>query len=392
MTVDIINQLINQYSGGIANIQVGSIALGRELFNAVVLISVGMLGINHLLKRNVDMVDAHLDLIKCLVYLNFFYVFIVNFSGIYSFVYTCIQQIGNYLGAKAAGTAVDITPTNIFHIGIGLSLKILGSNITLNLFRNILYPLVSILTAACILFCFASIGLELILVQIGSQIILAGGIFLLAFSGLEWTRDYAERYVHTFFHIGIKMIFIYILVGLGVGLTQGWSQVVTNAPWNQVLDYDIAVGLSAFVYYKLCTKIPDQAVSWLTGRLPIGFDSTSSVSGAVKGIAKIPAMATGMSAGIEGMTRAVSAAGQLAKTTLQSQGKKEDLLNTGWEAIKTLGEANKEVKQEAWDRKVDDTKAGKIGKNILSKMPKSSEGANEDVKNDPNDDKIDFSI
>ena len=51
----------------------------------------------------------------------------------------------------------------------------------------------------------------------------------MAFSGLQWTRDYAERYVHTFFHIGIKMIFIYILVGIGVGLAQNWSQVVINA-------------------------------------------------------------------------------------------------------------------------------------------------------------------
>ena len=51
----------------------------------------------------------------------------------------------------------------------------------------------------------------------------------MAFSGLQWTRDYAERYVHTFFHIGIKMIFIYILVGLGAGLTKTWSQVLNNA-------------------------------------------------------------------------------------------------------------------------------------------------------------------
>ena len=98
------------------------------------------------------------------------------------------------------------------------------------------------------MYCFAVIGLELILVQIGSQIILAGGIFLLAFSGLQWTRDYAERYVHTFFHIGIKMIFIYILVG-----TRGWigPKLVTSTGLSLLRHRSLILisryGLSAFV-------------------------------------------------------------------------------------------------------------------------------------------------
>jgi len=392
MTVDIINQLISQYTGSITNLQTGSITLGKELFNAVALISIGILGLNHLLRKNVDMVDADIELIRWLVYLDFFYAFIANFSNVYSFIFSSIQQIGSYLGTQAAGKAVDISPSNIFHIGINLALKILGSNITLNLFRNILYPLTSVLTAALILFCFASIGLELILVQIGSQIILAGGIFLLAFSGFQWTRDYAERYVHTFFHIGIKMIFIYILVGLGVGLAQTWSQVVINAPWQKVLDYDIAVCLSTYIYYKLCLKLPDQAVSWLTGRFPLSFETAPSVNAAVKGAFKVAAGAVGGAAGIAGMSKAVGVASQVVKTTLASQGKKENLLNTGWETIKTLGAANKAVKQEEWDRKVADTKGGKIAKNILDSIPKPKKNTKKSAKTDIKDGPEDFSI
>jgi len=381
MTTDIINQLINQYTGCITNIQIGSITLGKELFNAIAVISVALLGLNHLLRKNADMVEANIELIKWLVYLDFFYAFITNFPGIYSSVYSAIQQIGNYLGTQAAGKTVDINPANIFHIGVTLSLKILGSNITLNLFRNLLYPLVSVLTAAIILFCFASIGLELILVQVGSQIILAGGIFLLAFSGFQWTRDYAEKYVHTFFHVGIKMIFIYILVGVGVDLAQGWSQVVINAPWNKVIDCDIAVGLSTFIYYKLCTKIPDQAVSWLTGRLSMGFEAAASVSGAVslpkktyeivkhiqEGYIKVKDSAAKIDADRQGDAKAKSVAVQVARMNLEAQGNKmpttQEIQN---EAIKTLGAARKAE----WDKKVDDTDGGKLAKNILDAIPK----------------------
>ena len=76
----IFNQLINQYTGSISNIQSGSIALGKELFNAIALLSVGLLGINHLLRKNVDMVEANIELIRWLIYLNVFYVFITNYD------------------------------------------------------------------------------------------------------------------------------------------------------------------------------------------------------------------------------------------------------------------------------------------------------------------------
>ena len=96
------------------------------------------------------------------------------------------------------------------------------------------------------------IAIELLLLQIGSQIILAGGIFLLAFSGLEWTRDYAERYVHTFFHIGVKMLFIYILVGIGAGLTKNWAQILDNIP-NRADHFNMILRLSwpplFFIYF-----------------------------------------------------------------------------------------------------------------------------------------------
>ena len=51
MTVDIINQLINQYTGSITNIQTGSIALGKELFNAIALISIGCIGPQSFIKK-----------------------------------------------------------------------------------------------------------------------------------------------------------------------------------------------------------------------------------------------------------------------------------------------------------------------------------------------------
>ena len=382
-TVDIFNQLINQYTGSINNIQSGSITLGLEIFNSIALISVALLGLNHLLRRNVDMVEANIELIKWLMYLIFFYGFITNYPNIYPIIFNSIQQIGTYLGGKASGTVINITPENIINIGFHITKKIFSLNLKFGLIRDFFMVVISILAGVVVMYCFAVITLELILVQIGSQVILAGGIFLLAFSSLQWTRDYAERYVHTFFHIGIKMVFIYILVGLGVGLANNWAQILDQAPQSQIIDDYIAVTLSTFIFYKLCIKIPDQAVSFLTGRLSMGFDSAASVNAAMaipsktievakkiaEGYKHVKDFSTGLATNMQGNAKAYDAAKQNVKDNFQAQGKTvgdQEIINA---TIKTLGEAKSQVNQEAWDKKVGDTLGGKILKNISDKTP-----------------------
>ena len=103
MNDDILNQVINQYTGSISNIQTGSAGIGLGLFNTIAAISIALLALNHLLRKNVDMVDANMELIKWLIYLNFFYYFIVNYNSIYGLYFDTVDQIGNLLGAQASG-------------------------------------------------------------------------------------------------------------------------------------------------------------------------------------------------------------------------------------------------------------------------------------------------
>jgi len=371
MNESILNEVINQYDGSISNVQVASAGIGLGLFNTIAAIAIAVLALSHLLRKGVDMVDSNLELIKLLIYLNVFYYLIVNYNSISGMFFSAIDEIGNKLGAKAVGvpTVTDIKAQDIFHVGFLIAKNIWDTSVTFNLLKDFQMVMISVPIGMFVMYCFAVIGLELILVQIGSKIILAGGIFLLAFSGLTWTRDYAERYVHTFFHIGIKMIFIYILIGLGLGLSKTWIQSVPGtANIEAIIEYEIQLALSAYIYYKLCLKLPDQAVSWLTGRMSMGFDTASDVKGAIKTVAAAPAAVAGAVAGIEGMSKAVSTATQVAKSTLGAQGKSANALNTGWETIKTLGAAQKVE----WDKKVAETKGGKLEKNILDAIPKIS--------------------
>lgn len=389
-TIDILNKLLNQYSGSIASLQSGSIYIAKEFFYFCGTISIAVFGFNLLLRRGQDLADTHLELIKHLIYLIFLYAFIDNFQTIFKNAYLWINDIGSYLGIQAAqpslnSNVVAITPVNIFAIGITIAKKMLTLTFDWNIFRVFVVAFFSVLCAGAVLFCFAVIGLELILVQIGSQIILAGGIFLLGFAGLTWAREYAERYVHTFFHVGIKMIFINVLIGIGMNLSQNWVTTLNQSTKDQVISTYMAVVLAAYVYYKLCIKVPDQAVSWLTGRLSMGFDTAADVKEAVNTTRKVAvgAVTGGVSlmAGVQGMSKAVSLATGVAKSKIAADGKKETPFNTGWETIKTLGEASKVE----WEKKVDETKGGKLAKNILATIPKPKKITTRKTKKDPDE-------
>ena len=336
-STDILNQVFGIYNSSIINLESGSIKISKEIFSVVAIISIAVFGFNLLLRKSQDLSDTHIELVKQLIYLIFLYAFINNFGTILPTVYSWINGIGNYLGGQASlgsinSSVMSISPVDIFNIGINVAKKMLVIPVNWNIFNDLLVALFAVASAATVLFCFAVIGLELILVQIGGQIILAGGIFLLGFAGLSWTRDYAERFVHTFFHVGIKMIFIYVIVGLGMSLSQNWVTILNQANKDQIINTYMALAVASYVYFKLCTKLPDQAVSWLTGRMSMGFDTVSDVKGAVnsvthgavnsvKEVVKIPGVIQGAIANAQGNSRAYDAAKQKVSADLQSQGK-----------------------------------------------------------------------
>lgn len=383
--VSIFNQLLGQYNGSISAIQSGSIDIAKELFNAIALLSVAVLGINRLLSKNVDMVESNIELIRLLIYLNVFYLFISQYDQFLPFIFNSFKAAGIYMGSKASGYALSTNPGSIINIGVSIASKILNVAKNQTSLVNFGLSLISVAAAGVVLYCFGTIAIELILIDIGSRIILAASIFLLAFAGSAWTREYAEHYVHMFFHIGVKMLFIYILVGIGAGLTRTWSQTLDNVPIGQIVEYYVAVIMASFVYYKMCQKIPDQAAVYLTGRLSMNFDTASTmrsavtktreeIVGTIKNVKAVAGSYQGMKAGAQGMGKAISAASQVAKSTLEGEGKKTNLENVGIEAIKTLGAAAKVE----WDKKVDETKGGKLAKNILDTIPKKDSKASSD--------------
>lgn len=385
--VTIFNQLMGQYNGGITLIEQGSIDIAKELFNVLATISVAVLGINRLLNRNVDAVETNIELIKLLIYFNVFYLFISQYDQLLPLIVTSFKAAGIYMGSKVSQYAVVSNPGDVINTGVTICSQLLSSIKNQNLFMNFAMSLVGVGAAAVVLFCFGRIAIELVLIEIGSRIILAAGIFLLAFSASQWTREYATRYINTFFIVGIKMCFIYLLVGLGGGLTKTWSTQLQNVSSGNTLELFIAIIMASFVYYSLCISVPDMAATYLTGNVSMntgrgmGIGTAAVMAGA--GLFAVGKTVMKGAEGIVGFTRSVNAANNSAINQTKKDGSDSNAFKTSFLAVKTLGSASAKTvvddlkgQLENWDSKVNTTFGGRVAQKIKNQETTQNTSAN----------------
>ena len=373
LAVSLFNNLLGQYNGSIIGIQQGSIAIGKELFWYIALISVAVLGINRLLSKNVDMVESNIELVKLLIYFNVFYLFIDQFPQLLGVIVSSFKQAAFYMGGKigtATGSSansafmVATNPGQILDQGVGIATTILSLTLKKFTWTNLGMALLAVPCGLVVLYCFACIAIKIVIIEISSKIILSAGIFLLAFSGSSWTRDYATRYIGAFFGIGIQMMFTYLLVGIGGGLINTWQNQLSNIPAGQQIETYVAVIMAAFVYYKLCLTLPEQAAAYLSGSLTLNTDKGLSAGGAAA-LAGLAAFGTvkglaGMAAGAQGAQKAWKATQDVRKSQISKSavGGKVD------SPIKTLSGAAFKMVQERWDGKVDKTSGSKLAQKI----------------------------
>ena len=358
--VSLFNNLIGQYNGSIAGIQQGSIAIGKELFFVIALISVAVLGINRLLSKNVDAVDTNIELVKLLIYFNVFYLFIDQFPNTLQLIVSSFKQAAFYMGGligqntgSGANSSfiVATNPGDILNQGVGLTTTIL--NLTLKKFTlaNFGISLLAIPVALVVLYCFICIAIKVVIIEISSKIILSAGIFLLAFSGSQWTRDYATRYIGAFFGIGIQMLFTYLLVGIGGGIANNWINALSNIPSGQLIETYVAVLAGSYVYYKISLTLPEQAAGYLSRGLTInaghgpGLVATTAMTGA--GIYGAWKASGAMQARLEGASKAFTAAHQGAKNEHAGTKGIAKHIDTLGSAIKTLCDADDKIQKNA---------------------------------------------
>jgi type IV secretion system protein TrbL len=371
-SVGILNSLLGQYQTATGQIESQSILLAKDLFNSLVLITLGIWFIQRLLNRHHDQAESNIELVKMIIYMNVFYMLISNYDQFLPLIVRSFKAAAPYLGQNVTGFTLITNPGQVMNTGVSLFTTLLKMAASHLWHADLLGVFVSAITALLVLFAFMGVAMEVLLIEIGSRIILTAGIMMLAFSASEWTRDYASKYINSFFSIGLKMMFIYLILGMAGGVTAGWVNTLAGIPGANMLQADGAILVASYAYWCLVTKLPDQAVGYLTGGHGINFGQNSvglQVGGAVGGLAmqgfkygrtRIPEVLASRA----GEKLANDTAKDFAKQELSVGGKTPTDKQVNDFVTKTMGEAKRSVQEERRSVKISTTFEGQVAQKI----------------------------
>jgi len=190
-----------------------------------------------------------------------------------SFVYMLITQsefwlarlVNSFAAVGEYAVGRIMSPSEIVGYGVTLSGRVLRSMDVIGMITNPPMMIYMTLTAFAILVCYILIAAQVVLTLVQSYVLLSSGIFFLAFGAFRATASLAENFLLACVHVGIKLMLLYLVVGLGEPLTRRWAELLQDefltldiSPILQVLS---GVAILAFIVWYVPNKIASQITS-----------------------------------------------------------------------------------------------------------------------------------
>jgi type IV secretion system protein TrbL len=217
---------------------------------------------------------------KCLA-LGFLYAMIVKAPIWFSAIIDGFEQIGG----DAAGIP-GLSPSTVFTNGLSLFQTIYHGFAALGWFHVTMAALIALIAGLIMFLSFALIAGQMLLALSEAYLGIGGGVLILGFSGSRWTIKFAEGFLGWIGGVGIKLLFLYLLVGVGMTITAGWNSAL--AGWtigDPSLPLTIAGG--ALIFLLLAWMIPNTAASIVGGAVSLNLNQAFEAAMAGYGLNRI---------------------------------------------------------------------------------------------------------
>ena len=242
--------------------------------------------------RESDFMGLFLSLIKKLLVISFFYAVLVNGqTWIPAIVNSFIQ-----IGTSASGLSAAQNPSDIMAQGIQICSDLFDKVNGANLLTQTGAALTTLLMIVIVFASYLIIVLHYIVTKLEAIIVMTAGYLFLGFAGSRWTMPYFERYISLAISTGVRLMLIYLMLGVFKTVSQNWvtamSSYTTDQPALQIFPTLASMLLFAFASWM----IPKMAGSIASGSLGLGGADIVNV-GVAAGAGAAAAVATVASAG-----------------------------------------------------------------------------------------------
>jgi type IV secretion system protein TrbL len=221
------------------------------------------------------------EFLKKSLALGFLYAMIVNAPIWFTTIIQGFQQIGG----QAAGVP-GLSPSSAFNSGLALFQIIYRGFASLGWFHVTLAALIALIAGLIMFLSFALIAGQMLLALCEAYVGAGGGVLLLGFSGSRWTIKFAEGFLGWIVGVGIKVFFLYLLVGIGLTITAGWNTALLGwTAGDPSLPLTIAGG--ALIFALLAWTIPNTAASIVGGAVSLNLSHAFETAMAAYGLGRI---------------------------------------------------------------------------------------------------------
>jgi len=216
--------------------------------------------------REHDFMGLFLSLIKKLLVIGFFYAVLINGQ-------TWIPAIVNgfaQLGANAAGVSVAQNPSDIMTQGLQLVSNLFTKVSGVSMFTEPGGALTTILAACIILASYIIITLHYVVTKLEAIIVMSAGYIFLGFGGSRWTAPYFERYISLAISTGVRLMLIYLMLGVFNTISGNWIATMNGYTADQPITQIFPTLMSMLLFAFASWMIPKMAASIASGTLGSG--------------------------------------------------------------------------------------------------------------------------
>src|SRR6267142_1893934 len=168
------------------------------------------------------------------------------------------------LGQNASSVG-PLGPDAIVGFGVNMSIDLLASLKAANFLTGFATSMALVFCAVVVFIAYLAIAIQFVVAMVESYLVIGAGVIFLGFGGSRWTAAYVERYIAYAVSVGMKLLVLYLLVGAGMTLSEGWRLVAQSAATSidpARTGFDLA---AAVMFLCVCWMSPKISSAMLGG-------------------------------------------------------------------------------------------------------------------------------
>jgi type IV secretion system protein TrbL len=169
------------------------------------------------------------------------------------------------LGQNASAVG-PLGPSAIVGFGVNMSVDLLSSLKGADFLTGFASSMALVFCAVLIFIAYLAIAIQFVVAMVESYLVIGAGVIFLGFGGSRWTAAYVERYIAYAVSVGMKILVLYLLIGAGMTLSQGWIVVAQTAATSSDparTGFDLAA--AAVMFLCVCWMSPKISSAMLGG-------------------------------------------------------------------------------------------------------------------------------